>query len=155
MTSESRKCSGVKKNGERCQAWAVKGSDPPLCSAHAGRNVGAGAPVGNQNAAVHGFYGRVMTVQELADLVSHSADETLHDEIAATRVALRRVMQQLDEEMEPGEYGRLAALIFRGAGTVARLLRANRALSGEAADGIAGAIGQALDELSSEMGVDL
>ena len=40
-------------------------------------------------------------------------------------------------------------------GRVARLLRDQRALSGAAADGIAGAIATALDELTSELGVKL
>ena len=35
------------------------------------------------------------------------------------------------------------------------MLRDRRALSGEASDGFAGAIAQALDELGSEWGVDL
>jgi hypothetical protein len=35
------------------------------------------------------------------------------------------------------------------------LMRAKRALSGEAADGLADAFAQALDELSTELGVDL
>ena len=40
----------VTKAGKPCQAWAIVGSNPPLCSAHSGMDVGAGAPPGNQNA---------------------------------------------------------------------------------------------------------
>jgi len=50
-----------------CRAWAVRGSDPPLCSAYAGR--GVGAPPGNQNARTHGFYASAITRDELADVL--------------------------------------------------------------------------------------
>jgi len=73
-----------------CRAWAVRGSDPPLCSAHAGRSLGAGAPPGNQNARTHGFYASAITRDELADILTHAADTTLDSEIAITRIALRR-----------------------------------------------------------------
>lgn len=43
----------------------------------------------------------------------------------------------------------------QNASRLGRLLRDQRALSGEAADGISGAVAQALDELSNELGVDL
>ena len=49
----------------------------------------------------------------------------------------------------------LFALHGLNASRLGRLLRDQRALSGEAADGIAGAIAQALDELSSELGAEL
>jgi hypothetical protein len=42
----SRPCSQLTAAGEPCRAWAIRGSDPPLCSAHAGRNIGAGTPPG-------------------------------------------------------------------------------------------------------------
>jgi hypothetical protein len=50
---------------------------------------------------------------------------------------------------------RLLALHGQNASRLGRLLRDQRALSGDAADGIAGAIAQALDELSTELGVVL
>jgi hypothetical protein len=92
---------------------------------------------------------------------------TLDDEIAIARVTLRRILALLSAdrvhrtpegttvEMTPVDYARLAALSLAGARTVARLLRDKRALSGEAADGVAGAIAQALDELSTELGIKL
>ncbi len=51
-----QRCSAANPDGKTCRAWAVRGTDPPLCSAHAGRNAGAGASAGNQNARKHGFY---------------------------------------------------------------------------------------------------
>ena len=59
------------------------------------------------------------------------------------------------DRLPPDQYARLAGLAFQGTRTVARLLRNRRALSGDATDGLLGAIGQALDELSTEWGVDL
>lgn len=53
------------------------------------------------------------------------------------------------------ELVRLMALHAQNASRLARLLRDKRALSGQAADGIAGAIAQALDELSTEWGIQL
>jgi len=50
---------------------------------------------------------------------------------------------------------KLFSLHAQNASRMGRLLRDQRALSGQAADGITGAIAQALDELSSEWGVTL
>jgi hypothetical protein len=151
----SRRCKATCKSGRSCKAWAVLGSKPPLCSTHSGRTDGAGAPAGNQNRQLHGFYGREYTLEEVADLVNLALDDSLDDELAAARVATRRVLKQLQEELEPSDYAQLAGLIFTGTNTIARLLRTQRALRGESADGIAGAIAMALDELSNEWNVEL
>ena len=152
-----RKCSAITNAGRPCRAWAMRDSDPPLCPAHAGANQGAGAPAGNQNARKHGFYSQHFTRQELADLVTLAGDPSLDDEIALARVALRRLFNFLNDEddLTPREMGAIGPLIFTGTRAVAELLRHQRAISGEAADGISGAIAQALDELSTEWGVEL
>jgi hypothetical protein len=167
---QRRQCSATNRNGRPCQAWATRDSDPPLCSTHSKRNTGAGAPAGNQNRQDHGFYGRHYSLDEIADLIAYAADMTLADEIAAVRVATRRVFEKINtgmtldqdpngdefkRELTAEEYAKLSILIFQGASTTARLLRAQRALTGDAADGIAGAIGQALDELANEWGIEL
>ena len=155
------KCAATNASGADCRAWAVRGSDPPLCSAHAGLNIGAGAPLGNQNRTEHGFYGRILQNGELADLVRFSQNLSLEDEIGLVRITLRRVMTRFKlnnlerDDMANEEMMKMAGLIMTGARTVARLLRDQRALSGKAADGISGAIGLALDELSSELGIPL
>ena len=142
-------CSRPTKAGNPCRAWSVAGTDPPTCAAHLPRTK---APPRD-----HGFYSTAVEPDELADLVSYAADMTIDDEIAVVRVALRRALSALnspdpdsDVSFALDSFGRLAAVIFSGASTVARLLRARRALSGDAADGIAGAISQALDELSTD-----
>jgi hypothetical protein len=53
------------------------------------------------------------------------------------------------------ELSHLLQIHGQNASRLGRLLRDRRALSGDAADGISGAIAQALDELSSELGTDL
>ena len=164
----SRRCSQLTAGGQPCQAWAVHGSEPPLCSAHAGRNVGAGAPLGNRNRLTHGFYSTAFSLEELEDVQDHDPDSVLKSEIACARVALRRVLALLNAPtvatfedghqtivLTPADFARLVGLALQATRTVARLLRDKRALSGEAADGIASAIAQALDELSTEWGVDL
>jgi len=93
---------------------------------------------------------------ERADLAALSAERSLEDEIGVARVTLRRVMAQMDQTPADSEtLVKLGALVMTGARTIARLLRDERALTGKAADGIAGAIGQALDELSVELGLEL
>ena len=133
-----------------CRAWAVRGTDPPVCSAHAGRNVGAGAPQGNQNARTAGFYSQGISVEELADLAVVGDDNSLTDEIAAVRVVIRRVMTALQAAIDPP----LAACVFDGARTVAKLLRDRRAISGEAADALCSAIDSAIQEFITETGIN-
>ena len=140
---------------------------------------GRGAVTGNAVGSVQdreptdpaAFYASALEAAELADLVAFAGDLTLDDEIACARIALRRVLAVLSADgappdghgeaeaagagLTPAEYARLAALAFQGTSTVARLLRDRRALCGDAADGISAAIGQALDELSSEWGIEL
>jgi hypothetical protein len=105
------------------------------------------------------------------ELLDRAGDPTLDGEIACARIALLRVLRLLDEvsveherhgggceaqpSIPPREITRLANSAFRGASTIARLLRDRRALVGEADDRIAGVIAAALDELSEEWGIDL
>lgn len=152
-------CTRTTLSDKPCRAWAIRGSDPPACAAHAGRTEGAGAPRHNVNRRQHGFYSPVLDPAELADLVQFADDLSLADEIALARVILRRVTGRLTTAdpavLDLEDLARLAALALAGTRTVARLLRDQRALSGDAADGFAGAIAQALDEFSTEIGLEL
>lgn len=152
------KCSHLTKAGLPCQRWATADSDPPACPGHApNRPASAQTPPGGRNASGQGFYGRVLTAQEIADLVEHANQMSLEDEIALARAALRRVLTHLNEnpDLATADLVNLLALAFRGTHTVARLLRDQRALTGVAADGLLGSIAQALDELGTEWGVEL
>ncbi|MEW5986946.1 MAG: hypothetical protein AB1791_09965 [Chloroflexota bacterium] len=151
------KCSHLTRAGMPCQRWATVGSEPPACPSHGANRRSNQARPDNQNPRKRGFYGRVLTVQELADLVDHANQMSLEDEIALARVALHRVLAHLKENpnLATAELTNLLALAFRGTRTVAHLLRDQRALTGAAADGLLGAIAQALDELGTEWGVEL
>ena len=150
-------CSHTTRAGRPCRAWAVHGTDPPACSAHAGRNVGAGARPGNQNARTHGFYSRLLSEQERAGLVLYSACLSLDDQIACVRLALRRA-----RKFVPGDPGtldrdtflRALGLIFHSACSVAYILR-RQALAANPGDPLQDIMDQALDELGKEWGIDL
>jgi hypothetical protein len=60
----------------------------------------------------------------------------------------------LNEDSDLADIANLLRIHGMNASRLGRLLRDRRALSGDAADGIAGAIAQALDELNSELGID-
>jgi hypothetical protein len=165
-----------------CRAWAVRGSDPPRCAPHrhaaslacpestgdvlrvepAEPGPRVGAPPGNQNRLVHGFYAEALHPRELADLGSCAADSTLDAEIAVTRVALRRILGMLLTGVTPGpnphpldaqDYARFVGLAFQGASTISRLLRARHDLPGD--EPMTTFLDQILDDLGSEWGIQL
>lgn len=137
------------------------GSNPPLCYRHGG--LAAGGTPGRKKKVDEGdeafpvFYRVAFSRQEMAELRRLAAEEGLDEEIAIARIILRRLLFYLhgNPDLDAATLARLAPLAFRGTLTVAQLLRDQRALSGAASDGIAGAIGQALDELATEWGVEL
>lgn len=115
-----------------------------------------GAQPGNQNAARHGFYSDQFAPDELALIAAFTQDPTIDDELWMQRVFNRRLLRYSSrEEMPTADLVELAKALAIGTGRVARLLRDKRALSGEAADGLAGAIALALDEISTELNVEL
>ena len=145
------RCTAITSRGDPCRAWAAHDTNPPLCAAHAGRAAGAGGPEGDQEHPTTGFYSRAIADEELADLVSLAGSDDLSDEIGAVRVALRRVLRALGEDPDlitP----EMAAMVFVGARTVARLLRDRRAISGGAAKGMIAGMDQVLAELGDELG---
>ena len=166
----ARKCIAQRKDGLPCQAWATRGSEPPFCAVHrkrigeaqvAGLQVaesrvtksrGAGPEPAGEAA---GFYDQAYSMQEIADLMHAAVEGDLSDELTAARIAVRRVLRQLEEELSPADYARMAGLIFQGTSAIARLARAQRDLSREAADEWAKAIARALDEVGHEKGVEL
>jgi len=160
MTRKPRNipCSHTTRAGRPCRAWAAEGTDPPACSAHAGRNVGAGARPGNQNARTHGFYSRLLSEQERAGHVIGAAGLSLDDQIACVRLALRRA-----REFVPGDPGpldrdtflRALGLIFHSACSIAYILRHRQALAATDGDPFQNIIDQALDEPGKERGTDL
>ena len=151
--SLKRRCGGRRADGRPCRGWALRDSDPPLCYAHA-RNAASGIRPEEQPVK-RGFYSRYYTLEEIADMVDMAIDESLDDELAATRIAVRRVLQQLKKELSPDVYAHMAGLIFRGTNTVARLLKTKRSLSDELEGEFITCIGEALNGIGTEYDLDL
>jgi len=150
----STRCIATKKDGTPCAAFAVRGSNPPRCSAHGGGSAPVGAPSGNQNARTHGFYAHELSPLPEPEDIPDSIAEVIHD-LAVKQARLSKVINGQRNSKDIQTLARLLALHAQTASRLGRLLRDQRALSGEAADGISSAIAQALDELSNELGTDL
>ena len=133
-------CSATTKAGRPCRGRPVKGSSPPLCSSHGGGRTPIGAPADNENAKKHGAYSAPNLADRIADL-----DQKIQ--------SLSKYIDNLEEPEKSLNYAELLALFGQLLSRLGRLLRDQRAITGEAADGIAGAIAQALDELSTELGI--
>ena len=141
-------CTATTKAGRPCKAHAMHGRDH--CSSHAGRARG-GAPPGNTNALKHGFYRPTLTADEVTALITHADNLTLDDEIAVTRVMLRRLMSRLnDPDLSNEDLTSMAPLIFTGSKTVALLLRQKQ--PGSTMQDV---MGDVLDALAAELNADL
>ena len=130
-----------------------------------------GAPKGNRNAEKHGWYSNPSASPSPAagqdsnlsassgsgtSFYSSDPTEITIDQAIAGLVDKMTRLDQIIVEAHNGEYIlRLFELYTQASSRLSRMLRDRRALSGEAADGIAGAIAQAMDELGTELGVDL
>jgi hypothetical protein len=146
----SRRCTATCADGSPCRAWAVHGTDPPRCSAHGGTAQPYGAPPGNQNALKHGYYAD-------PDLPEDCTIDAIIRMLYHKQVSLNDYIDQVLDTGTPSiqELSNLLRIHGQNASRLGRLLRDRRALSGDAADGISGAIAQALDELSNQLGTDL
>lgn len=152
-----RPCQALSKSGQPCKSYAIPGHD--YCRSHVPFQPPpnpTGAAPGNQNARRHGAYSEFITEADLVALAS-GADSTLEDEIAFTRAVVRRLADRMinDPDLTPEDHRNISDALFRGTGRVAQLLKTNRSLSGQAADGLAGALSRALDELGAELGIEL
>ena len=146
--SHKRRCTARTRLDRPCRAWAIPGSDPPRCAAH--RWAGA-ARDAERALAGPGFYPEDPTAVTIDGAIAGLADK----------------MRRLDALIAGHDEGagstwppddallHLFSLYTMASSRLSRLLRDRRALSGEAADGIAGAIAQALDELGLQWGVEL
>jgi hypothetical protein len=84
--------------------------------------------------------------------------QNIDDVIADALRKHERLSAYIEEhaaEFDPDVLARLLALHGQNATRLGRLLRDKRALSGKAADSLLDALGKALDELSTELGVKL
>ncbi len=142
-----------------CKAWAMRDTIPPLCASHIPGK--AGAPEGNRNALLHGFYTGTLHPDELDALDAQAIDSSLDGEILIVRTALRRLQQMLvsgttptpnPRRLEAADYARFLGLTFQGANTLSRLLRIRWELPDNPWDRV---MDEALDTLSEEWGVEL
>ena len=133
----SRHCEAITAEGRACNAWAVRSSEPPRCAAHSGLT---GAPAGNRNAEKHGVYSR--RVDEIGGI---------EDAVADLEHRLTRLTHYIDQVEDPDMMPALA-LYGQMISRYGRLLRDKRALSGESADNILELLGQAAEEVATELG---
>jgi len=110
-----------------------------------------GAQPGNQNARKHGYYARHLTAEELEALSLEAQDAALADEIALQRVLNNRLLAAM-AQAKTDDLLRIAHLLTVSTGRIARLLRDQRALSGEAADGLLQALQKGAEEILTELG---
>jgi hypothetical protein len=132
MTHDPQRCGGRRKDGRPCRAWAARGSDPPRCASHLNQ-VETEENDDDEDVAdpaAGGFYESGYNIKEATGLLYKSGDQSLKAELRVTRMAMRRALEQLRCELDPVEYARLIELIFKGAHTVADIMRAQRALAG-------------------------
>lgn len=139
--SEGQRCTAMGADGKQCDLLAVPGTHPPRCPIHWAR------------AGVEGFLAEGGSpIHDLRDI------ECIIDDLAEKQERLSEMINRcLDGEAQStlGDQAKLFALHGQNASRLGRLLRDRRALKGEASDGIAGAIAQAIDELGNELGSDL
>lgn len=129
-----------------CQAWALRNAD--RCYAHRDRP----PPVPSEAAPppTLGLYTDAFSPEDLARLAPLLERLSLDDEIWMVRMINDRLLQRLQEGPVDDELlVRLARLLYQGAGQVARLLRDRRAITGDAEEGFAQAMGRVLDELNT------
>jgi hypothetical protein len=111
---------------------------------------GRGAQPGNSNARRHGAF--AAPTRKL---------ETIDDIIADMQARQEQISELISQAMTGEGHTttedliKLFAIHGQGASRLGRLLRDQRALSGQSADGLSAAIAAALDELSTELGITL
>jgi len=112
--------------------------DSNLCAAHSGHTA--------KNRQTHGFYAK-----------SDKPFETIDDVIADALDKQARLSAILDNtaDLDGADLAKLLAIHGQNASRLGRLLRDKRALSGESADGLLTALGTALDEIATELGITL
>ena len=155
------RCGARTAKGTACQAWAVRGTDPPRCSAHGGGQRPLGAPKGNQNAQKHGLYARKRKVLAKGPLpkkpLPGSRSRGLEQVIVDLEDRLSQLTHYIDVNLEhlgADPYARLVNLQGQLASRLGRLYRVQHEVSG-GDDELTRAVHQALDELGDEWGTPL
>ncbi len=133
------RCEGHTKSGARCTRKAARGER--LCASHLGR---CGARPGNRNALKHGFYSQ--HVQRLRKRLAEARDVGgLEQEIALCRVEILATVQSPDFD---------AVAFVQLVNALRAALLAQKKLSGDQADEVAGALGTILETVATELGLE-
>ncbi|SRR5579875_3786914 len=132
------RCQGETAKGDRCTRNAVRGAK--LCASHLGR---CGAREGNRNALKHGFYSE--HARKLRERLLDARDVGgLEQEIALCRVEILAIVQSPEFD---------AVAFVQLVNALRAALLAQKKLSGEQADEIAGALGTILETVAEEIGL--
>jgi len=103
----------------------------------------------------HGLYSRFLTAGDTVEMALVGSSATLEDEIAFTRVVIRRLADLVDSAESIDDACRLANTLFTGTGRVANLLRTQQTISRGDSGGVLGVIADALEQLGGEWGIKL
>jgi hypothetical protein len=102
------------------------------------------APKGNQNAAKHGFYAKVLDEAEQLDFELASGVEGIDDEIALMRVKIKSLLEDEPENIR---------LIVQMANALERLVRTRYNITREQKKGLKEAIGNVLRDIALPLGI--
>ena len=134
-----------------CRAWAMP--DSPFCRAHRPLETRPDeplppAPVSSVEPSPLGIYAAHLTPEEQRLLEQAGGTLDLEPEIWLLRLMSRRLFVAIGEDATDRETIRkLASVLYQGIARLAQLMRVQRTLQGDAADGLAGALAKALDEI--------
>ena len=143
----STRCTATTNSHQPCRAWAVAGTEPPLCAAHGGTGSPNGAALGNQNAVKHGFYRRpARRLETVDDALGH---------LAESLVQLADYIDEHVHELTVDEIARLQAVRGQNLSRFVRMKRDQAALDGEAGDELQADIANALKLAGLQLGVEL
>jgi len=115
-----RTCSAVRKDGHPCRAWAVRGSEPALCSAHGGRRTSA--PPARKKAPGYNFYFSAPK-PEFLKYVEQTMDPSPLRELVEERYRLRQLVScTLRDDLPLEELLAVCTLVFSGVSTIISLV---------------------------------
>jgi len=116
-----------------------------LCAAHSGRTT--------TNRLSHGFYAKPdRPFQTIDDIINDALNKQ-----ARLSAILDTIPASGDntDDLDGTDLAKLLAIHGQNASRLGRLLRDKRALSGESTDSLLTALGTALDEIATELGITL
>jgi hypothetical protein len=133
--SPSRRCRATTAGGRPCRAWAIK--DTPYCAVHSGHD-------------------QANTLPEDPDPgPPRRRLETIDDVITDMFEKMARFSAMIDQAEDIDSFLKMFAVYSRNTAHLASLLRTKHSLPGNPTDDLMSALGQAIDEVGKELGVDL